>query len=426
MKRKMTSKALACLFFAAALIFATASCEVTAEGSSTVASIVVGTYPTDTAAAETTAMTAETVASVADATDATLEQTALEAPPVYTEETYAFINPLTGESVPLDAEGVRPIAVVVDNASGALAHQSGLSGADVLYETLTAPGITRFLAIYSDYRSMPTVCNVRAGRVYDVIAAKNFNAVLIAHGGLSSPDAKYDFYSATASVYGSENAYIDTSKDPAWAASNASVLGTTVYYGDNYRTDLKYDTVVTKAAIDYSLINSGFASEGHGIGGGASNPFKLSDEAPDGDSAASVTLSFTATGVSSSLVKNVTFRYGAETGTYLRFEDSRPHVDAASGKQLEFKNVVVLMTDVSYIAGESDVDPLTTDVAVYGSGSGYYFCRGKYVPLVWINTAETGLKLYTSAGELELMRGNTYVGYVSRANPAAVKITPGK
>ena len=426
MKRKTISKALACLFFAAALIFAATSCEAVTEDSSTVASIVVGTYPTDVTAVETAAASTETTASVDDATAATVEQTALEAPPAVTEETYAFTNPLTGESVPVDAGGVRPIAVVVDNASGALAHQSGLSGADVLYETLTAPGITRFLAIYSDYRSMPTVCNVRAGRVYDVIAAKNFNAVLFAHGGLSSPDEKYDFYSEIAAIYGSENAYIDTSKDPAWAAKNADVLGTTVYYGDDYRTDLKYDTVVTKAAIDYSLINSGFAAAGYAIGGDASNPFKLSDTAPDGDGAAGVTLSFTATGVNSSLVKNVTFRYGAETGTYLRFEDSRPHVDAASGKQLEFTNVVVLLTDVSYIAGESDVDPLTTDVAVYGSGSGYYFCRGKYVPLVWVNTAETGLKLYTSAGELALVRGNTYVGYVSRANPAAVKITSGK
>ena len=424
MKRRKIQKALAAVMMLVAVL-SFGACRLIPDASSDAAVSVVlkpsipaqtdGAVPTD--AAEPTASPTESEAPAA--TEET--EAPAELPPVPT-----YLNPLTGTLVDVDPSGLRPIAVVVDNASGALAHQSGLSGADVLYETLTAPGITRFLAIYSDYRSMPTVCNVRAGRVYDVIAAKNFNAVLFAHGGLSSPDEKYDFYSEIAAIYGSENAYIDTSKDPAWAAKNADVLGTTVYYGDDYRTDLKYDTVVTKAAIDYSLINSGFAAAGYAIGGDASNPFKLSDTAPDGDGAAGVTLSFTATGVNSSLVKNVTFRYGAETGTYLRFEDSRPHVDAASGKQLEFTNVVVLLTDVSYIAGESDVDPLTTDVAVYGSGSGCYFCRGKYVPLVWVNTAETGLKLYTSAGELALMRRNTYVGYVSRANPAAVKITSGK
>ncbi|MBO4429388.1 MAG: hypothetical protein J5832_05490, partial [Clostridia bacterium] len=97
MKRKSISKALACLFFAAALIFAAASCEAVTEDSSTVASIVVGTYPTDVTAVETAAASTETTASVDDATAATVEQTALEAPPAVTEETFAFTNPLTGE-----------------------------------------------------------------------------------------------------------------------------------------------------------------------------------------------------------------------------------------------------------------------------------------------------------------------------------------
>jgi len=426
MKRKKLLTALLYLIMITALVFAMAACANFEQDTTPGGSIVVGTYPTARSADETTDEPTDEsppVASEQETTEGGTDATAMESPPDVTEENYIYVNPLTGEEAALDPSGMRPIAIVVDNASGALAHQRGLCDADVLIETLTAPGITRFLAIYSDFRLMPTVCNVRAGRAHDVKIAKDFNAVLISHGGLSSTEKKYDFLSTLKALFGSSDAFIDASKDPAWSASNGNLLKTIVYYDENYRTDLKYDTIVTKDSIDLSLIDSAFASAGFSIDGDAVSPFKLSDGSADGENGVGVTLSFTASGVNSSLIKSVTFRYSAEKGTYLRFEDSRPHIDSATGEQLSFKNVIALLTDAVYIAGESDVDPLTTDIAVYGSGTGYYLCGGKCVPLIWINTAETGLKLYSPDGELSISSGNTYVGYLNSSYADAVKIS---
>ena len=368
-----------------------------------------------------------------------------ETPPADTEETNApagietaqsepeavspapiYRNYLTGKDAPTDASGLRPIAVVVDNSAPALAHQTGLDMADVLYEMPTAPGITRFLAIYSDYRSAPEICNVREGKAHDVKLASQYNAVLICHGGHADDNADYDFYTAVKRIYGSENAYINTQKEPAWSAQNGDKFGTLKYYSDGYRADLKYDTVVNPEAVDFTVSQkkySPFAAEGNTINGEAARAFDMTEALPSGGAATGITLRFTAAGVFSPLEKNVSFKYSASEEKYLRFEDSAPHVDSQSGKQLIFDNVLVLCADAKYIAGDSETDPLTTSVAVYGSGTGYYASHGRSVSVVWVNTAEEGLKLYSPTGETALSVGNTYIGFVDRTNPSAVTVS---
>ena len=59
-------------------------------------------------------------------------------------------NPLTG--LEKDAGypyGQRPIAVMINNIKDSL-PQSGISGADLMYEMVTEGGITRMMAVYSD------------------------------------------------------------------------------------------------------------------------------------------------------------------------------------------------------------------------------------------------------------------------------------
>ena len=73
-------------------------------------------------------------------------------------------NPLTGlekdESYP---EGQRITAIMVNNIVGCR-PQRGLSDAKVLYEIKVEGGITRFMALYDDYNSIPTVGPIRSAR----------------------------------------------------------------------------------------------------------------------------------------------------------------------------------------------------------------------------------------------------------------------
>lgn len=423
MKRKMT-KAITAVMFAAVILFTAASCQLMAGVSPADGGIVIKKDDARSVIAEPTGeATGQSQNAAVEPTPS--ESVPAEVPTDVHVPTTTYINPLTGEKTSVDPSATRPTAVVVDNNVSALPHQTGLADADILFETLTAPGVTRFLALYSDFRTVPEICNVREARTQDARLAACFGALLISQGGHSDVIDEYDFYTVAEEMFGSENGFIDTTKEAAWSALLGETLGTVRYFSGNYRTDIKYDTVVTPEAISYTLNpenKSAFAMAGMTVNGEPSANFITPGVSFDGAASSGVTLSFTASGVNSSLKKNVTYKYSADSGSYLRFEESRPHSDSVTSKQLSFKNVVALFTDVRYIAGDNDIDPLTTDVTVYGSGTGYCFSGGKYKEIIWVNTAEDGLRFYTSSGALSLPEGNTYVGFLNKADSGALSI----
>ena len=65
-------------------------------------------------------------------------------------------------------EGQRVTAVMVNNISNTSYQQArpqnGLSEADVLIEIKVEGGITRFCALFTDYRDLPEICPVRSAR----------------------------------------------------------------------------------------------------------------------------------------------------------------------------------------------------------------------------------------------------------------------
>lgn len=345
----------------------------------------------------------------------------LEAPPAMPEPQYP--NVLTGELEILDASNLLPLAVVVDNCSAALESQSGILESDVLYETLVAPGVTRFLSIYADYRTTGVISNLRSARASDLKIAAQYGAVLACNGYHSSSDSENDFLSVRSTL--GNSAYINTMREPAWTSESSELLGTIRRFDGSGRSDISYETLLTPEAIEYVLASqkySEFTKSGGTFEGEVKNAPVFSDQPIAGKGASRVTLTFTASGGDTALVKSVSFGYNEESGKYARYEGFRPHTDSETGEQLEFSNVLALLTDVKYIDGDSDENPLTVDIGVYGSGTGYYFNGGKYVSVIWVNTADGGLKFYTATGELLLLDGNTYIAYLDRKNASAVGI----
>lgn len=412
MKRKIKTAITAAACTAVILLTHT-SCSLTIMGTESTGGFYITPYPSASSSSKVTELPIDPLGT----SDTEVSDTSSSAPieePVLEKK---YTNPISGVPSAYDSTGMRPIAVVIDNGAGAIAHQTGVAEADILYETLVAPGITRFLAIYADYRSQREICNIRAGRVCDVHIAENYGAVLVSHGGHSDMNKEYDFFSAVSSVLGGKSSFINTINEPAWSAEGGEELGTIKYYESNYRSDLKYDTVVTPEAIEYVLSSkrySEFAKSGGSFSGEVKNLPSVSDTPLDGETCLGADISFTAKGAETSLKKDVSYIYDGASDKYLRYEGERAHVDSKTGEQLAFSNILFLLTDVKYIDGD-ERDPLTTDVAVKGSGTGYYLSNGKYVSVIWVNTSG-GMKIYSSSGELSLCTGNTYVAFLDRTD----------
>ncbi len=324
------------------------------------------------------------------------------------------VNALTGEPSANDLSNTKPVAIVVDNNSLAYANQTGLGDADILYETLVAPGITRFLMVKSDYTELDKVCNIRSGRDYHLDLAAFHNAVLVCHGG--SITENYDFYEMAAQRYGSRWGYVDTMFEKWFSVDvYGEAYGTIDNHGD--RVDLKYDTIFKPNAMK-ALVEgeSKFVKEGAGsISGKAKQSLKFVDYGTTKDmsgasNATSIDLRFKCQG--SSNVKSVSYQYNAATGKYMRNQDGYEHKDSVTGEQLAFTNVITLFTDVKAVATGIANDPTMTLVETKGNGYGYYFYGGKVISIKWVSNGGDLILTDPNGDELELATGNTYIGYL--------------
>lgn len=369
----------------------------------------------------------------------------------------AYINPLTGLRTDYDASGKRPIAVVVDNISAAYAHQTGLSQADIIYETLVSPGISRLTAIISDYSALSAICNIREAYVENIDIVGSHNAIMVSHGGASHGD----FVSIASARLGggwSETlgkntyGYINTAADVGFTVEGGAKYGTIKYYSktraefmqnslkDGLRThyytdgvvraDLGgengYDTLLTTDGLmavlssKFSSFNQAGASK-NGNAKGFDFVAEGTEKVISGASAGNISIAMKAEKAKST--KSVAFRYDASAKVYLRSQDGAAHKDAATGKQFSFTNVITLFTDVTGTELKGGANVCTTKVT--GEGTGYYFCGGKAMEIKWSKPSWSAELVLTdmSGNALELARGKTYIGYVDSTDSAAVSFS---
>ncbi len=88
---------------------------------------------------------------------------------------------INGVPVKTDIANKRPIAVVIENSIDAR-PQSGLTAADIVYETLAEGGITRLLAVYQT-NSAKEIGPVRSARPYFNYLANQWGAAFTHVGG---------------------------------------------------------------------------------------------------------------------------------------------------------------------------------------------------------------------------------------------------
>ena len=321
-----------------------------------------------------------------------------------------FPNPFTGEAKTANyPDGQRAVAVMVNNIS-ACRPQSGLSQASILIETKVEGGITRFVALFEDYKNLEDVGPVRSGRDQFWQLVMPYD-VLYCHIGRSAITQTYidTFEYNDRDLDGNSLGFIYRRNRPGKATehtayTNAELLQAAIDKG-GYDMNFTYDEPIWDF-VDYDIVPGG-KRELNGSEPGPADQIQI---------------------VHSQAYRTY-FQYDKASGKWLmsQYNGSKgtvePTIDENNGKQLAFDNVFVLVADITtypYPGGNLDKngndkgDPNYQKVDMSYGGIGYYFSNGKVEQIRWFKGGTMDRLRFTDMDEnnLEINIGKSYIGFV--------------
>ncbi len=293
------------------------------------------------------------------------------------------VNPLTGLYIDEAAAKRRPVAVMINNLRAAL-PQSGISQADIIYETLAEGDITRLLAVFQDFDA-EKIGPVRSARHYYLDFAFNHDAIFVHYGG-------------------SNQAYAEIANLKVDNLNGLSYLDTIMFWRDAERRKKKgmYEHSVYTSAEKIML---GWEREKYRteITENLQPMLNFYDEdtTPQGVEANKVDLPFTNRITTS-------FEYNEESGLYNRFQYGGPHIDENNQNQLTTKNIIVQYTEIKHIPGDTEG---RRDMKLISQGNGVYITNGKAVPITWRKDSHRSPTEYRDENGQRLLvnKGNTWV-----------------
>ena len=310
-----------------------------------------------------------------------------------------YRNPLTGEETETDISRNCPVGVMLNNVKEAL-PQSGNSKADMFYEVPEEGGITRILALFQDVTGVGQIGTVRSTRPYFVRLAVGQDALLTHCGGSNQAYViikkymeKADFNDIDCLNHGTNCAYSYFKRSEARLNAGFALENTMYIHSDNIQAFLEKnkDTIRTTHKPDYAPAQQ-FVEDG---------------TPAQGSSAKSID-------VVMSQYKHTLFDYDESTGSYGVTEFGSPYIDEVTGEQIHVENVVVLLTDIS-VNEQSKLGHLS--VVLTGTGTGYYACGGKFIPITWEKkSVEDQQRFYDQDGnQIKFGIGKTYICVVDKA-----------
>jgi len=336
--------------------------------------------------------TTETQPVIIEASSTAPEQsTAVETTP----ELKAIEPTSTAEDLPspvdgfvLPADGVRPVAVMIDNEGARVLPQGGLDKAQIVYEMIVEGGITRLMPVF--WGTDPEMIGpVRSSRHYFLDYSMEHDAIYV-HFGWSTmaqadiPKLKINNING---LYVSSSVIWDLTKDKGnWQDSYTSMEKLLEYAGQQkYRmtSDIKFPF-----------------------------QFNKTETVPtNGQTASKISMRYSPSYTSG-------FEYDSSTGKYKRLRQGKLQMERVSGKQLEAKNIIIRFTKNYDIKGDKygRQEMITT-----GSGKGYFISDGKAINLKWSKESRRAPTKYTdeAGNEIKLNVGQTWI----QVMPLTAKVT---
>lgn len=296
--------------------------------------------------------------------------------------------PLTGlQATSADETKVRVVAVKIENSPQAR-PQSGLDQADVVYETITEGGVTRFNALFHS-KAPGTAGPVRSARWSDTYIVPQYQA-LFAHCG-----GKIDLLKALRDKRYSD---MDQFFNP----------GPYVRASDRPAPHNLYVDVATVRADATAKRGYAPAAQVRGF------PFDRSGRV--------TTPTVTVMTVAFNPDNKVTWSYDQASKTYLRAINGEVHSDRTSGRQYSARNVVVLWALVKPRSGTDVKGTPVVDIVLTGSGRASIFRDGQRIDGRWQTQGDAPPSFTTGDGTtIKLSPGTTWFQVVETGQEIAAQ-----
>jgi hypothetical protein len=299
---------------------------------------------------------------------------------------------INGLEVEEKIAGRRPIAVIVENHPDAR-PQSGLSEADIVYETVAEGGITRLLAIFQTTDKIK-IGPIRSVRPYFLDLAQSYKPLFVHVGG--SDEALNKIKSGTLKGLDSINEfyqgpYFERIKSkPAPHNTYASIEDLR-----GYITDKNLEAVNTSEPV-FKLI-------------------KEPETKPDDQPITTITTDF-------SLPEyKVTYKYDPTFKNYIRYIGQNKQIDNETKRPVEIKNLLIQTASINPIPKDPK---LRVTINLEGKGELFYFSEGKLTKGYWQKNTLSQTKFFDQSNtELKINPGKTWISIISNDNPNRVNWT---
>ena len=299
---------------------------------------------------------------------------------------------LTNEWVDAEVAEIRPIAVIIPNEIGAVPHYN-LSKASIVYEANVENRISRLMAIYEDWDQLETIGNIRSLRTYFAYWAFEWDAFLVHSGG----------------PYFIDNLIAE----PTTQNINDHVgVDTAAFFRDTSRS-MPHNLYATGQGLlqvinrkGYSLTDRGLTEKNHFKFTDPSSQNTLTQYGSDAKSAVYIDMS------GCYPLTRCYFEYNESDGLYYRSQylsggTDGPHMDAVTGDQLSFKNILVQ----NIVYEELGDDGYMVFGCHDNSMDGWYFTNGRGIHVNWEKGSDYGATRYYDdyGNEILLNTGKTMI-----------------
>lgn len=287
--------------------------------------------------------------------------------------------PLTGMPAPsADILTRRVVSVKIENSSDSR-PQSNLQLADVVYESVTEGGITRFNAIFHS-QAPPVVGPVRSARLSDIYIVPQYQALFAFSGASSSVNGRVN-------AAGIDNLSEDAGIVAPFTRSSSRPRPHNLYVDiEKVRAEGERRKMDVTAEI---------------------RPFEFDRRARE------TTPSVTEITIPFSQTNTVAWTYNAEDDVYMRVNNGKKFLDAETDTQISARNVVVMWAK-HQVASRDKVGSTTYEIVLDGQGRAVVFRGGQRFECTW--KAKKGAPPSFEAEDgttVKLLPGNTWMQVIN-------------